>query len=148
MLFNYFISHRYLPRDFMKIAIVLIIKNKTETLVIKIFTHLYYISNVQHVQRYLNFIFWKLNNIYTPMIINSDLKSNILLIDMCIFTVKSVIKYHTKQKSDVYTCFIDAAKAVHRVIVTGLYLVHCLNETSHSLLSEFLIFVSNTTYMY
>ena len=31
--------------------------------------------------------------------------------DMCIFTVKSVIKYYTKQKSAVYTCFLDVAKA-------------------------------------
>ena len=35
--------------------------------------------------------------------------------DMCIFTVKSVIKYYTKQKSSVYTCFLDAAKAFDRV---------------------------------
>ena len=35
--------------------------------------------------------------------------------DMCIFTVKSVIKYYTKQKSFVYTCFLDAAKAFDRV---------------------------------
>ena len=35
--------------------------------------------------------------------------------DMCIFTVKIVIKYYTKQKSSVYTCFLDAAKAFDRV---------------------------------
>ena len=35
--------------------------------------------------------------------------------DMCIFTVKSVIKYYTEQKSSVYTCFLDAAKAFDRV---------------------------------
>ena len=28
--------------------------------------------------------------------------------DMCIFTVKGVIKYYTKQNSTVYTCFLDA----------------------------------------
>ena len=32
--------------------------------------------------------------------------------DMCIFTVKSVIKYYTKQNSTVFTCFLDAAKAL------------------------------------
>ena len=31
------------------------------------------------------------------------------------FTVKCLIKYYTKQKNYVYTCFIDAAKAFHRV---------------------------------
>ena len=35
--------------------------------------------------------------------------------DMCIFTVKSVIKYYTKQNSSVSTCFLDAAKAFDRV---------------------------------
>ena len=34
--------------------------------------------------------------------------------DMCIFNVKSVT-YYTKQKSSVYTCFLDAAKAFDRV---------------------------------
>ena len=34
---------------------------------------------------------------------------------MCIFTVKSVIKYYTKQDSNVFTCFLDAAKAFDRV---------------------------------
>ena len=31
--------------------------------------------------------------------------------DMCIFTVKNVIKYYTKQSSTVFTCFLNAAKA-------------------------------------
>ena len=35
--------------------------------------------------------------------------------DMCIFTVKSVIIYYTKQTNSVYTCFLDAAKAFDRV---------------------------------
>ena len=35
--------------------------------------------------------------------------------DMCIFTVKSVIKYYTKQNSSVFTCFLDAAKAFDSV---------------------------------
>ena len=35
--------------------------------------------------------------------------------DMCIFTVKSVIKYCTKLNSAVSTCFLDAAKAFDRV---------------------------------
>ena len=35
--------------------------------------------------------------------------------DMCIFTVKSVIKYYTKQNSTVFTRFLDAAKAFDKV---------------------------------
>ena len=35
--------------------------------------------------------------------------------DMYIFTVKSIIKYYTKQNNTVFTCFLDAAKAFDRV---------------------------------
>ena len=35
--------------------------------------------------------------------------------DMCIFTVKSVIKYYTKQNSTVFTRFLDAAKAFDKM---------------------------------
>ena len=36
-------------------------------------------------------------------------------IDMCMFTVKSVIKYYTEQNTAVYTCFLDARHAFDRV---------------------------------
>ena len=35
--------------------------------------------------------------------------------DMCIYTVKGVIKYYTRQNSPVYTCFLDASKAFDRI---------------------------------
>ena len=35
--------------------------------------------------------------------------------DMCIYTVKSVIKYYTRQNSPVYTFFFDASKAFDRI---------------------------------
>ena len=35
--------------------------------------------------------------------------------DLCIFTVKSVIKYYNLHNSPVYTCFLDASKAYDRV---------------------------------
>ena len=35
--------------------------------------------------------------------------------DMCIFTVKSIIKYYTGHNTPVYTCFLDASKAFDRV---------------------------------
>ena len=34
---------------------------------------------------------------------------------MCIFTVKSVIKYYTELNTAVYTCLLDARKAFDRV---------------------------------
>ena len=35
--------------------------------------------------------------------------------DLCIFTVKSVIKYYNLSNSPVFTCFLDASKAYDRV---------------------------------
>ena len=35
--------------------------------------------------------------------------------DMCIFTLKSVIKYYTRQNTPVFSCFLDASKAFDRV---------------------------------
>ena len=34
---------------------------------------------------------------------------------MCIFTLISVIKYYTQQRTPVYSCFLDASKAFDRV---------------------------------
>ena len=35
--------------------------------------------------------------------------------DMCIFTVKTLVKYYTDQMTPVYTCLLDASKAFDRV---------------------------------
>ena len=35
--------------------------------------------------------------------------------DLCIFTVKSVTKYYTKENSPVYICFLDASKAFDKI---------------------------------
>ena len=37
------------------------------------------------------------------------------LTDMCIFMLKSVIKYYTRQNTLVFSCFLDASKAFDRV---------------------------------
>ena len=46
------------------------------------------------------------------MITNLDLKHSA---DMCIFTVKSVIKYYTGQNTPVCTRFLDSSKAFDQV---------------------------------
>ena len=38
-----------------------------------------------------------------------------ILDDLCIYTVKSVIKYYNLHNSPVHTCFLDASKAYDRV---------------------------------
>ena len=35
--------------------------------------------------------------------------------DLCVFTVKSTIKYYNMYNSPVYSCFLDASKAYDRV---------------------------------
>ena len=35
--------------------------------------------------------------------------------ELCISTLKSVIKYYTQQSTPVYSCFLDASKAFDRV---------------------------------
>ena len=44
--------------------------------------------------------------------------------DMCIFTVKSIIKYYTGHNTPVYTCFHDASKAFDRVNHWTLFTKH------------------------
>ena len=68
--------------------------------------------------------------------------------DMCIFTLKSVIKYYTKQKSSVYTCCsIDATKAFDRVSHWVLFstLIKAKHPIAHC--QSYCILVSNTVYM-
>ena len=47
--------------------------------------------------------------------------------DMCIFTVKSIIKYYTEQNTPVYTCFLDLSKAFDRINHWTLFhkLINC-----------------------
>ena len=113
LLFNCFISHGYLPRDFMKNAILPIIKNRTgdssdksnyrPIALVTACSKIFEICLLEMLEEYLQthdhqFGYKKQHST-----------------DMCIFTVKSVTKYYTKQKSYVYTCFLDAVKAFDRV---------------------------------
>ena len=46
--------------------------------------------------------------------------------DMCIFTVKTLVKYYTDQMTPVYTCLLDASKAFDRVIPVQLILLFAM----------------------
>ena len=124
MLFNSLISYGYLPRDFMKTAIVPIIKNKAGnssdtanyrpialvTACSKIFESCLLIMLEKYLHTHDQQFGFKSQH----------------ATDMCIFTVKSVIKYYTKQNSTVFTCFLDAAKAFDRV--SHWTTVYCSNH--------------------
>ena len=58
--------------------------------------------------------------------------------DLCIFTVKSVIKYYNLHNSPVYTCFLDASKAYDRVNHWTLFR-KLLNRSIHILIVRVLI---------
>ena len=60
-------------------------------------------------------------HIYILMINSPGSKTNMLWI-CCISTVKSVVKYYTRQNRTVYTCVFNAAKGLIES-VTGHYLV-------------------------
>ena len=113
LLFNSFISHGYLPTDFMKTALVPIVKNKTGDTSDK--NNYRRIAIVTAASKLFEICILKVLGIY---LITHDhqfgLKSKHST-DMCIFTVKSVIKYYTEQNTAVYTCLLDDRKAFDRV---------------------------------
>ena len=118
LLFNCSISHGYLPREFVKTAIVSIIKNKSGNTSDK--------SNYRPVALVTACSKWFKGYIFESCLLKMleqylqihdhqfGFKSQHAT-DICIFTVKSVIKYYTKQNSTVFACFLDAAKPFDRV---------------------------------
>ena len=113
ILFNSFISHGYLPKDFMKTALIPIVKNKTGDTSDK--NNYRPIAIVTAAYRLFENCTLKVLDAY---LITHDhqfgFKSKYST-DMCIFTVKSVIKYYTEQNLAVYTCLLDDRKAFDRV---------------------------------
>ena len=59
--------------------------------------------------------------------------------DLCIYTVKSVIKYYNLHNSPVHTCFLDASKAYDRVNHWTLF-KKLLDRSVHILVVRILMF--------
>ena len=59
--------------------------------------------------------------------------------DLCIFTVKSVIKYYNLHNSPLYTCLLDASKAYDRVNHWTLFR-KLLNRSIHILIVRMLMY--------
>ena len=113
ILFASFISHGFFPDGFMKSAIIPLIKNKTGD------------TNDKNNYRpnalvtAMSKIFElclseKLNDYLTTSDNQFGFKAKHLT-DMCIYAVKSVVKYYNHFVSPVYTCFLNASKAFDRI---------------------------------
>ena len=111
--------HGYLPAEFMKTAIVPIIKCKTGNTVDK--NNYRPIALVTACSKIFELCQWiLLRNTWMHMIISLALKKQHST-DMCIFTLKSVFKYYTQQRTPVYSCFLDASEAFVRVNHSKLF---------------------------
>ena len=113
LLFSAFITHGYLPDMFMKTAIVPIIKNKTGNTSDK--NNYRPIALVTAASKIFELC---LSVILEDYLITHDQQFGFKRkdsTDLCIFTVKSVTKYYTKENSPVYTCFLDASKAFDKI---------------------------------
>ena len=113
LLFNTFIIHGYLPADFMKTAIVPIIKNKTGDTSDK--NNYRPIALATAASKLFEICILEILETY---LITQDHQFGFKAkhsTDMCIFTVKTLVKYYTDQMTPVYTCLLDASKAFERV---------------------------------
>ena len=112
LLFSAFITHGYLPDMFMKTAIVPIIKNKTGNSDKNNYRPIALVTAVSKIFELC------LSVILKDYLITHDQQFGFkrkYSTDLCIFTVKSVTKYYTKEKSPVYICFLDASKASDKI---------------------------------
>lgn len=113
ILFTSFCSHGYLPNDFMKSAIVPILKDKS--------------GDSSDVNNYRPIALVTSCSKLFEIVIGTVIGNNLLTCDnqfgfkrehstdLCIFTVKNVIEFYRNNSSPVYTCFLDASKAFDRV---------------------------------
>ena len=146
LLFNAVIIHGYLPSDFMRTAMVPIIKNKTgdtsdknnfrPMALITAASKLFEICILEVLEAYL---------LTYDHQFGFKCKHST---DMCIFTVKSLVKYYTGQNTSVYTCLLDASKAFDRVNHWTFFCkIHrCSCPVIDS--ARFTILVSNATSLY
>ena len=103
LMFNSVLCHGYLPLEFMKTAIVPIIKSKTGNSSDK--NNYRPIALVTACSKIFELCLLKIIELYFLLQQHST--------DMCIFTLKSVIKYYTRQNTPVFSCFFDASKALN-----------------------------------
>ena len=106
ILFTSFISHGYLPDRLMESAIIPTIKNKIGDK-----NNYRSIALVTAMSKIFELcLSEKLNDYLTTSDNQFGFKAKHSA-DMCIYAVKSVVKYYNHYESPMYTCFLDASKA-------------------------------------
>ena len=100
LLFNSFISQRYLPTDFMKTALVPIVKNKIGNTSDK--NNYRPIAIVTAASKLIEICILKVLDTYLKIHAHQFGFKFKHFTDMCIFTVKNVIKYYTEQNCCLY----------------------------------------------
>ena len=105
------ITHGYMPNAFMKTSIIPILKNKNGDTSAK--------NNYTDPLTAMSKIFELcLSRIMDAYLFTSDNQFGFKRkhsTDLCIYTVKSIIRYYNYYNSPVYTCFLDASKAFDRI---------------------------------
>ena len=109
ILFTSFITHGYLPADFMKTALVPIIKNKTGATGDK--NNYRPIALVTATSKNFEICLLEILEMYLITHDHQFEFKSMRSFDMCIFSAKSIMKYYTEHGSPVFACFLDASKA-------------------------------------
>ena len=113
LLFTCMLNHGHVPTAFMKTSIIPILKNRNGDSSDK--NNYRPIAIVTAMSKLCELCLSKLLDTF---LVTSDNQFGFKRkhgTDLCIYTVKSVIKYYNYFSSPVYTCFLDASKAFDRV---------------------------------
>ena len=113
LLFTCMLNHGHVPTAFMKTSIIPILKNRNGDSSDK--NNYRPIAIVTAMSKLFELCLSKLLDTFLVTSDNQFGFKRKHATDLCIYTVKSVIKYYNYFSSPVYTCFLDASKAFDRV---------------------------------
>ena len=112
LLFTAMLTHGHMPSALMKTAIVPILKNRQGDTSDKNYRPIAIVTARSKILELC------IMTLIVTHLVTSDNQFGFKRqhgTDLCIFTVKSVIKYYNLCNSPVFTCFLDASKAYDRV---------------------------------
>ena len=112
-LFTCMLNHGHVPTAFMKTSIIPILKNRNGDSSDK--NNYRPIAIVTAISKLFELCLSKLLDTFLVTSDNQFGFKSKHATDLCIYTVKSEIKYYNYFSSPVYTCFLDASKAFDRV---------------------------------